>query len=68
MHPNDFAGFSMVVMQDSAWVQDDAGGPLMPLPSLCKVERICTETLDLHLKEHQFNEERFLWLKRFERP
>ena len=55
-------------MQDSAWVQDDAGGPLMPLPSLCKVERICTETLDLHLKEHQFNEERFSWLKRFERP
>eukprot|EP00435_Cladocopium_sp_Y103_P033667 s2641_g8.t1 len=30
--------------EDSAWVQDD-------------VERICTETLDLHLKEHQFNEE-----------
>eukprot|EP00913_Durusdinium_trenchii_P013583 g12753.t1 len=30
--------------KDSAWVQDDAG-------------RICTETLDLHLKEHQFNED-----------
>ena len=30
----------------------------MRLPSLSKVERICTETLDLHLKEHQFNEER----------
>mmetsp|Transcript_9247 Transcript_9247/g.17019 ORF Transcript_9247/g.17019 Transcript_9247/m.17019 type:complete len:123 (-) Transcript_9247:80-448(-) len=30
--------------EDSAWVQDD-------------VERICTETLDLHLKEHQYSEE-----------
>ena len=66
---NSYDTLRITIHGHNAAPNDDCISPCLPricfgfacasvysIPPTAQVERICTETLDLHLKEHQFNE------------